>query len=63
MVYWEAAHTVPDQPKVILDYAREWQAGEKIVFSRKLSEPRSVRTRIERDLSRTHLLEPYSNIS
>ena len=51
MVYWETAHTVPGQSKVILDYAREWQAAEKIVFSRKLSEPRSARTRIERDFN------------
>jgi hypothetical protein len=30
MVYWEAAHTVPDQPRFVLDWARQWQAAEKI---------------------------------
>jgi dihydrofolate reductase len=49
MVYWETAHTVPDQPQFVLDFARQWQAAEKIVFSRSLAEPRSARTRIERD--------------
>jgi dihydrofolate reductase len=33
MVFWETAHTLPDQPPFVLDYARQWQAAEKIVFS------------------------------
>jgi dihydrofolate reductase len=49
MVYWETAHTIPDQPQVVLDWARQWQAAEKIVYSRTLTEPRSARTRIERE--------------
>jgi dihydrofolate reductase len=49
MVYWETAHTVRDQPQFVLDWARQWQAAEKIVYSRTLAEPRSARTRIERE--------------
>jgi hypothetical protein len=49
MIYWETAHSVPDQPQFVLDWARHWQATEKIVYSRTLAEPRSRRTRIERD--------------
>lgn len=49
MVYWETAHIIPDQPQFVLDWARQWQAAEKIVYSRTLVEPRSVRTRIERE--------------
>jgi dihydrofolate reductase len=49
MVYWETAHTVPEQPQFVLDWARRWQAAEKVVFSRTLAEPRSARTRIERE--------------
>jgi dihydrofolate reductase len=49
MVYWETAHTVPDQPPVVLEWARQWQAAEKVVYSRTLAEPRSGRTRIERE--------------
>ena len=49
MVYWETAHTVRDQPRFVLDFARQWQAAEKIVYSRTLAEPRSARTRIERE--------------
>ena len=33
MIDWEAAHTVPDQPQFVLDWARQRQAAEKIVYS------------------------------
>jgi len=49
MVYWETAHTVSGQPRFVLDWARRWQAAEKIVYSRTVAEPRSARTRIERE--------------
>ena len=48
MVYWETAHTLPLQTKVGLEFAKQWQAAEKIVYSRTLAEPRSARTKIER---------------
>lgn len=48
MVYWETAHTIPNQTPFELDYAEKWQAAEKIVYSSSLTEPRSARTRIER---------------
>ena len=48
MMYWETAHTVRDQPRFVLDLARQWQAADKIVYSRTLAEPRSARTKIER---------------
>lgn len=48
MVYWETAHTIPNQPQIVLDWARQWQAAEKIVYSTTLAEPRSARTKIER---------------
>ena len=49
MVYWEAAYAAHDLPQFLLDWARQWQAAEKIVYSRTLAEPRSARTRIERE--------------
>jgi dihydrofolate reductase len=49
MVYWETAHTLPDQTAVELDYAAVWQAADKIVYSRTLETVASERTRIERD--------------
>ena len=27
MVYWETAHTVPNQPQFVLDWAQQWQAA------------------------------------
>ena len=51
MVYWETAHTIPDQPQFVLDWARQWQAAEKVVYSRTLAGPRSARTHIEREFN------------
>jgi dihydrofolate reductase len=49
MRYWETAPTDGDQPAVVQDYARIWQAADKIVYSKTLKTPSSARTRIERD--------------
>jgi dihydrofolate reductase len=48
MVYWEKDYAAHDMPDYMLDYAKMWQAAEKIVYSGTLAEPRSARTRIER---------------
>ncbi len=48
MVYWETAHTEPDQDPFILEYARVWQGTDKIVYSSTLNHVSSQRTRIER---------------
>ena len=43
----DGAHA-PEQPAFILEYARLWQATDKIVYSTTLNEVASARTRIER---------------
>jgi dihydrofolate reductase len=48
MVFWETAHTLPDAPPHIVQYARDWQAAEKVVYSTTLESVSSERTRIER---------------
>jgi dihydrofolate reductase len=48
MVFWETAHEMPDQPPFIVDYARTWQATDKIVYSTTLDDVTSERTRLER---------------
>jgi dihydrofolate reductase len=48
MLYWETAHTLPLQTKLGNEFARKWQAAEKIVYSRTLAAPLSGNTRIER---------------
>ena len=45
---WETAHTQPDQPPYIQEFARLWQAADKIVYSTTLETPATARTRIER---------------
>jgi dihydrofolate reductase len=49
MRYWETAHTLAGQRPVSLDFARIWQATDKIVYSTTLQAPDTARTRIEPD--------------
>jgi dihydrofolate reductase len=49
MVFWETAHTFADQRPVMQDFAKLWQAADKIVYSRTLEAVSSAKTRIERD--------------
>lgn len=48
MVFWETAHTLPDAPPHIVQFARDWQAAEKVVYSTTLESVSSAKTRIER---------------
>ncbi|MBM0229847.1 dihydrofolate reductase family protein [Micromonospora sp. ATA51] len=49
MVYWETASAGDDQPAVVRDYARIWQAADKVVYSSTLDAVSSARTRLERE--------------
>ena len=49
MVAWETMPDLAGQTAVIRDYAKIWQAADKIVYSRTLTATSSARTRIERD--------------
>ena len=49
MTAWEAMHEQPGLPAFELDFARLWQAADKIVFSTTPQEVSSARTRIERE--------------
>src|SRR6188474_2977840 len=44
MVFWENPPTETDEPPVFWDYARIWQAAEKVVYSRTLQTTSSART-------------------
>jgi dihydrofolate reductase len=48
MLYWETAHTAPDQTSVARDFTEIWQRADKIVYSKTLDSVSSARTRIER---------------
>ena len=48
MVFWETAHLDPQAPPFVEQYARDWQAAQKIVYSTTLKTVSSARTRIER---------------
>ena len=49
MVAWETMHTLTDRPPFVQDFAKIWQAADKIVYSKTLETVSSARTRIERD--------------
>jgi dihydrofolate reductase len=49
MAYWENAHTLPDLPPHIEDYAKIWQTADKIVYSKTLEAVSTARTSLERD--------------
>jgi dihydrofolate reductase len=49
MAFWETAHTLADQSPMTKDYAKIWQAADKIVYSRTLEKATSARTRIEQN--------------
>ena len=49
MAAWETAGAGGDQPPLIRDFAKIWQAADKVVYSRTLPAVAGARTRIERD--------------
>ena len=51
MVFWETAHTLPDEPLLIKDYAEIWQAADKVVYSRSLEAVTTQRTQLAREFN------------
>jgi dihydrofolate reductase len=49
MRYWETAPTAHPETSVVDDYARVWQAADKVVFSRTLGQVTGRRTTLERE--------------
>lgn len=48
MVFWETVDTQPDVPPHILQYAKDWKAAQKVVYSTTLDAAASANTRLER---------------
>lgn len=48
LAVWETDPSFAAQSPILADYARVWQASDKIVYSRTLASPLTARTRIER---------------
>src|SRR5438067_8220919 len=51
MKFWDASNRFDDQSPVMQDYARIWQAAEKIVYSRTLPTAPTARTKLERSFN------------
>jgi dihydrofolate reductase len=47
MKVWQDMLDQPDQPQVAYDFARIWQAADKVVYSSTLDAPATPKTRIE----------------
>jgi dihydrofolate reductase len=57
MAVWETDPSLPEQSPVMADFARLWQAADKVVYSRTLKEVWTGRTSLERDFDRQAVLE------
>jgi dihydrofolate reductase len=55
MVYWETVEIAPDPPSAAAEFAKIWMAAEKIVYSRRLEEVSSARTKIRRNFATENL--------
>jgi dihydrofolate reductase len=51
MVYWETGPSAEDPSEVARDFADIWRAADKVVYSRTLAEPATLRTRLEREFA------------
>jgi dihydrofolate reductase len=60
MAVWETID-VSDEPPEMRDYARIWQAADKVVYSRTLAEAWTPRTRIERSFDPDAVRELKAN--
>jgi len=49
MTGWETMDADPGLSPLMLDFARIWQAADKVVYSRSLEDVSTARTRLERD--------------
>ena len=49
MMVWETPEVIPDLTPDMMDFARIWQAAEKIVYSRSLETVSTPHTRLERE--------------
>ena len=49
MAGWEMPDVIPDRTPAMLDFARVWQAADKIVYSKSLETVSTRKTRLERE--------------
>jgi dihydrofolate reductase len=49
LAYWDDPPALDEQPSFVQEFAKLWQAADKVVYSKTLETARSARMRIERD--------------
>ena len=49
LAVWETPEVIPGLTPAMLDFARVWQAADKVVYSKSLESVSTARTRLERD--------------
>jgi len=52
MAIWQTPDVIPGRTPATLDFARIWQAADKIVYSKSLETVSTPQTRLERDSTR-----------
>jgi dihydrofolate reductase len=51
MAIWETPDLIPDRTPIMLDFARIWQAADKIVYSKSLKAVSTPKTGLEREFN------------
>lgn len=57
MTVWETPDVMPDQTSAMMDFARIWQAADKIVYSKSLETVSTPKTRLEREFEPQAVLD------
>jgi len=57
LAVWETDSSLAAQSDLMADYARAWQAADKVVYSSTLAEPPTANTRLERHFDPRAVLE------
>jgi dihydrofolate reductase len=63
MLFWENPPELAERPPTVQEFARIWQAADKVVYSKTLQTATSARTRIERDFDPDAVREWKASIS
>jgi hypothetical protein len=63
MAVWETPEVIPGLTSAMLDFARIWQAADKIVYSKSRETVSTPRTRLEREFGPAGGLRVESSIA
>ncbi len=63
MAVWETPDVIPDRTPAMLEFAKIWQAADKIVYSKSLESVSTRKTRLEREFDPQVVRQPEGSIA